>query len=119
CFVTTYFFSLFFFFSSRRRHTRCLSDWSSDVCSSDLRSLYARYGYTEVITPLIYKTELWKTSGHYDAFHDDMFLMTIEDEEYGVKPMNCPGHCYLFATRKHSYRDLPVRYADFSRLHRF
>ncbi|TMB03946.1 MAG: threonine--tRNA ligase, partial [Deltaproteobacteria bacterium] len=65
------------------------------------------------------KTELWKTSGHYDAFRDDMFLMTIEEEEYGVKPMNCPGHCYLFATRKHSYRDLPIRYADFSRLHRF
>src|SRR5437879_1506714 len=84
-----------------------------------IRGLYARYGYTEVITPLVYKTELWKTSGHYDAFRDDMFLMTIEDEEYGVKPMNCPGHCYLFATRKHSYRDLPVRYADFSRLHRF
>src|SRR5881409_3763632 len=84
-----------------------------------IRSLYARYGYTEVITPLIYKTELWKTSGHYDAFRDDMFLMTIEEEEYGVKPMNCPGHCYLFATRKHSYRDLPIRYADFSRLHRF
>ncbi len=84
-----------------------------------IRSLYVRYGYTEVITPLIYKTELWKTSGHYDAFRDDMFLMTIEEEEYGVKPMNCPGHCYLFATRKHSYRDLPIRYADFSRLHRF
>jgi len=83
------------------------------------RSLYGRYGYTEVITPLIYKTELWKTSGHYDAFHDDMFLMQIDEEEYGVKPMNCPGHCYLFDTRKHSYRDLPVRYADFSRLHRF
>jgi threonyl-tRNA synthetase len=48
-----------------------------------------------------------------------MFLMQVEDGEYGVKPMNCPGHCYLFATRKHSYRDLPVRYADFSRLHRF
>jgi threonyl-tRNA synthetase len=84
-----------------------------------IRSLYARFHYTEVITPLIYKTELWKTSGHYDAFRDDMFLMAIDEEEYGVKPMNCPGHCYLFATRKHSYRDLPVRYADFSRLHRF
>ncbi|MGH7965109.1 MAG: threonine--tRNA ligase [Candidatus Binatia bacterium] len=84
-----------------------------------IRSLYGRYGYTEVISPLIYKTELWKTSGHYEAFHDDMFLMAIDDEEYGVKPMNCPGHCYLFATRKHSYRDLPIRYADFSRLHRF
>jgi threonyl-tRNA synthetase len=84
-----------------------------------VRSLYGRYGYTEVITPLIYKTELWKTSGHYDAFRDDMFLMTQDDDEYGVKPMNCPGHCYLFASRKHSYRDLPIRYADFSRLHRF
>ena len=84
-----------------------------------VRSLYGRYGYTEVVTPLIYKTELWKTSGHYDAFHDDMFLMTIDEDEYGVKPMNCPGHCYLYATRKYSYRDLPIRFADFSRLHRF
>ena len=84
-----------------------------------VRGLYRRYGYTEVVTPLVYKTDLWKTSGHYEAFRDDMFLMTIDDEEYGVKPMNCPGHCYLFATRKHSYRDLPVRLADFSRLHRF
>jgi threonyl-tRNA synthetase len=84
-----------------------------------IRGLYNRYGYTEIITPLIYKTDLWKTSGHYEAFHDDMFLMDVEDGEYGVKPMNCPGHCYLFASRKHSYRDLPIRYADFSRLHRF
>ena len=84
-----------------------------------IRGLYSRYGYTEIITPLIYKTDLWKTSGHYEAFHDDMFLMDVEDGEYGVKPMNCPGHCYLFASRKHSYRDLPIRYADFSRLHRF
>lgn len=84
-----------------------------------VRGLYRRYGYSEVVTPLIYKTELWKTSGHYEAFHDDMFLMNIHDGEYGVKPMNCPGHCYLFAARKYSYRDLPIRYADFSRLHRF
>jgi threonyl-tRNA synthetase len=84
-----------------------------------IRGLYSRYGYSEVVTPLIYKTDLWKTSGHYEAFHEDMFLMQVEDGEYGVKPMNCPGHCYLFAARKHSYRDLPIRYADFSRLHRF
>ncbi|HEY3153989.1 MAG TPA: threonine--tRNA ligase [Candidatus Binatia bacterium] len=84
-----------------------------------IRSLYDRYGYTEVVTPLIYKTDLWKTSGHYEAFKDDMFLMAVHDGEYGVKPMNCPGHCYLFTTRKYSYRDLPIRYADFSRLHRF
>jgi len=84
-----------------------------------MRGLYGRYGYAEVITPLIYKTELWKTSGHYEAFHDDMFLMQADEDEYGVKPMNCPGHCYLYATRKYSYRDLPIRFADFSRLHRF
>jgi threonyl-tRNA synthetase len=83
-----------------------------------IRALYRRYGYSEVITPLIFKTELWKTSGHYDAFRDDMFLMQVDEEEYGIKPMNCPGHCYLFATRKYSYRDLPIRFADFSRLHR-
>jgi len=64
-----------------------------------IRSLYGRYGYTEVITPLIFKTELFQTSGHYEAFREDMFLMKAEEEEYGVKPMNCPGHCYLFATR--------------------
>ncbi len=84
-----------------------------------IRGLYSRYGYSEVVTPLIYKTDLWKTSGHYEAFHEDMFLMNVHDGEYGVKPMNCPGHCYLFATRKYSYRDLPIRFADFSRLHRF
>ena len=84
-----------------------------------IRGLYGRYGYSEVVTPLIYKTDLWKTSGHYEAFRDDMFLMNVHDGEYGVKPMNCPGHCYLFAARKYSYRDLPIRYADFSRLHRF
>jgi threonyl-tRNA synthetase len=84
-----------------------------------IRDLYQRYGYSEVVTPLIYKTDLWKTSGHYEAFRDDMFLMQVHDGEYGVKPMNCPGHCYLFASRKYSYRDLPIRYADFSRLHRF
>jgi threonyl-tRNA synthetase len=84
-----------------------------------IRDLYKRYGYSEVVTPLIYKTELWKTSGHYEVFRDDMFLMNVHDGEYGVKPMNCPGHCYLFGSRKYSYRDLPIRYADFSRLHRF
>jgi threonyl-tRNA synthetase len=84
-----------------------------------IRELYARYGYSEVVTPLIYKTDLWKTSGHYEAFRNDMFLMDVHDGEYGVKPMNCPGHCYLFASRKYSYRDLPIRFADFSRLHRF
>ncbi len=83
-----------------------------------VRALYRRWGYAEVITPLLYKTELFKTSGHYDSYRDDMFLLEADGEEYGVKPMNCPGHVYLFSQGKKSYRDLPIRMADFSRLHR-
>ena len=86
---------------------------------SYIRSLYPKYGYQEVMTPQLFRTELFKTSGHYDLFRDDMFMMQgDEDEEIGVKPMNCPGHCHFFASRKHSYRELPMRYAEFSRLHR-
>ncbi len=84
-----------------------------------VRSLYPKYGYTEVMTPQVFRTEIFKTSGHYQLFKDDMFLMEgDEGEELGVKPMNCPGHCHLFSLRKHSYRELPIRYAEFSRLHR-
>ena len=84
-----------------------------------LRSLYPKYGFQEVITPQLFRTELFKTSGHYQLFKDDMFLMEgDEEEEIGLKPMNCPGHCHLFQTRKHSYRELPLRFAEFSRLHR-
>ncbi|MBW1844327.1 MAG: threonine--tRNA ligase, partial [Deltaproteobacteria bacterium] len=84
-----------------------------------VRSLYPKYGFTEVMTPQLFRTEIFKTSGHYDLFREDMFLLEgDEDEELGVKPMNCPGHCHLFSTQKHSYRELPIRYAEFSRLHR-
>jgi len=84
-----------------------------------VRDLYPRYGYQEVMTPQIFRTELFKTSGHYDLFREDMFLMEgDEGEELGVKPMNCPGHCVLFGSRKRSYRELPLRFAEFSRLHR-
>jgi threonyl-tRNA synthetase len=84
-----------------------------------IRDLYRRYGYTEVITPLVYKTDIFKTSGHYESYREDMFLALADEEEYGIKPMNCPGHVYLFGQGKKSYRDLPIRMADFSRLHRF
>jgi threonyl-tRNA synthetase len=84
-----------------------------------IRSLYPRYGYVEVMTPEIFRTEIFKISGHYDLFREDMFLMQgDEGEELGVKPMNCPGHCVLFASTKRSYRELPLRFAEFSRLHR-
>ncbi len=84
-----------------------------------VRSLYPKYGFTEVMTPQLFRTEIFKTSGHYDLFRDDMFMLEgDEGEELGVKPMNCPGHCHLFSTQKRSYRELPIRYAEFSRLHR-
>jgi threonyl-tRNA synthetase len=85
-----------------------------------VRSLYPKYGYQEVMAPQLFRTELFKTSGHYDNFHDDMFWFAGADEgeELGVKGMNCPGHCHLFGLDKRSYRELPLRFAEFSRLHR-
>ncbi len=84
-----------------------------------MRALYFKYGYSEVITPQILDVDLWKTSGHYENYADNMYFTTAEEREYAVKPMNCPGHCIMFGSQKHSYRELPIRYADFGRLHRF
>ncbi|MCJ1295418.1 hypothetical protein MMC34_006981 [Xylographa carneopallida] len=101
---------------------------------SFLRAQYTTFGFREVITPTIYKQSLWEQSGHWENYKDDMFEVTGrgaaggiedgkrteigEDEKYGLKPMNCPGHCLLFKSQKRSFRDLPIRYADFSALHR-
>jgi threonyl-tRNA synthetase len=84
-----------------------------------VRAFYARDGYSEVVTPLIWDTEIFKISGHYDNFRDNMFFSEVDEREYGVKPMNCPGHTQIFAMERRSYRDLPIRYADFARLHRY
>ncbi|TYZ68129.1 hypothetical protein PybrP1_000929 [[Pythium] brassicae (nom. inval.)] len=115
-----------------------------------IRDEYRRRGYDEVITPLIFKKDLWATSGHLQNYHEDMFMVTqgiadnsmtqchehlhesdattthshhdsppAEVDQFGLKPMNCPGHCLVFReARKYSYRELPVRLADFSALHR-
>ena len=84
-----------------------------------MRSLYNEHGYNEVITPQIFDMELWKQSGHYDMFIDNMFSMEMGNREFGLKPMNCPGHTLIYSHGHHSYRDLPIRMADFGRLHRF
>src|ERR671911_227911 len=80
----------------------------------------ARRGYWEVKTPLIYDTTVWVTSGHWEKFRDDMFLVAGDGEEphAALKPMNCPGHMLLFGSQLRSYRDLPIRYAESSTLHR-
>lgn len=97
---------------------------------SFLRTQYLQYGFREVLTPTIYKKSLWEVSGHWQNYKDDMYEVrgrgamgdtdgeTGENESYGLKPMNCPGHCLLFKSQNHSYRELPIRYADFSPLHR-
>lgn len=84
-----------------------------------VRDLYKRYGYQEVITPQVYSSDLWHRSGHYDNYVENIFFIDIEDREFGLKPMNCPGHAMMYAANLHSYRELPLRYADFGRLHRF
>jgi threonyl-tRNA synthetase len=79
-----------------------------------------RRGYLEVKTPLVYDKALWITSGHWEKFRESMFLIPGDTDEqtYGIKPMNCPGHMLLFGSRLRSYRDLPIRYAEAAPLHR-
>lgn len=84
-----------------------------------MRELYREFGYQEVITPQVYDIELWKQSGHWKLFREYLYHMKMGEREFGLKPMNCPGHTVLFASELHSYRDLPMRIADFGRLHRF
>ncbi|KAK8828042.1 hypothetical protein WA556_004673 [Blastocystis sp. ATCC 50177/Nand II] len=83
-----------------------------------IRGEYHKRGYTEVITPNVFNLDLWRISGHADHYKDDMFLFKCDDTEYGLKPMNCPGHCLMFKHSLHSYRELPLRFADFGVLHR-
>ena len=84
-----------------------------------IRELYQRYGYQEVMTPQIFESGLWHRSGHYENYKENMFFVEIDDREFGVKPMNCPSHALMYGSTLHSYRDLPVRLADFGRLHRY
>ncbi|RDL30423.1 Uncharacterized protein BP5553_10301 [Venustampulla echinocandica] len=83
-----------------------------------LKSEYRKRDYDEVITPNMFKADLWKTSGHWDHYDDGMFTFAVEKEQFGLKPMNCPGHCKIFAHRDVSYKNLPMRLADFGVVHR-
>lgn len=85
---------------------------------SVIREEYALRGYTEVMSPNFFDKELWMTSGHYQHYKDNMFLFDCDNSEYALKPMNCPGHCLMFKHRQRSYRELPVRFAEFGVLHR-
>ncbi|MBV9047163.1 MAG: threonine--tRNA ligase, partial [Solirubrobacterales bacterium] len=82
------------------------------------REMGRERGYTEVKTPLLYDSSLWKTSGHWEKYRKEMFVTESEDRAMAIKPMNCPGHAHLYSLRPHSYRDLPVRYSEPGLLHR-
>ncbi|MNJ98578.1 Threonine--tRNA ligase 2 [compost metagenome] len=84
-----------------------------------IRELYLAYDYQEVITPQVFDTELFKKSGHYQNYKDNMYFTKLDERENALKPMNCPSHCLMFGAEKHSYRELPLRMADFGRLHRY
>jgi threonyl-tRNA synthetase len=75
-------------------------------------------GYQEVRTPQLYDADLWRTSGHWDKFRENMFTLDVEGRDFGLKPMNCPGHCVLYGQTAHSYRELPLRLAEAGNLHR-
>ncbi len=83
-----------------------------------IKEKYNEYDYSEVITPQIFDVDLYKQSGHYENYSENMYFTKIEEREFSVKPMNCPGHCVMFGSELRSYRDLPYRIADFGRLHR-
>ncbi|KAF8504177.1 hypothetical protein BU17DRAFT_101430 [Hysterangium stoloniferum] len=83
-----------------------------------MRSEYRKRDYQEVISPNMFNSKLWQTSGHWQNYKDDMFLLNVEKEEFALKPMNCPGHCVIFDSRDRSYKELPIRMAEFGVLHR-
>ncbi|MGA7296264.1 MAG: threonine--tRNA ligase [Rhodanobacteraceae bacterium] len=83
-----------------------------------MRQVYIESGYQEVRCPQILDVSLWKKSGHWDNYQDNMFFTHSEKRDYALKPMNCPGHVELFKTGLHSYRDLPIRYGEFGGCHR-
>lgn len=83
-----------------------------------IKDHYWKRGFDEVITPNIYNLDLWHQSGHAMHYKDAMFVFDVEGQEWAMKPMNCPGHCLMFKSAIRSYRDLPIRMADFGTLHR-
>uniref|UniRef100_A0ABI7WEL2 threonine--tRNA ligase n=1 Tax=Felis catus TaxID=9685 RepID=A0ABI7WEL2_FELCA len=83
-----------------------------------IREEYHQRNFTEVLSPNMYNSRLWETSGHWQHYSENMFTFDIEKDTFALKPMNCPGHCLMFAHRPRSWREMPIRFADFGVLHR-
>jgi len=97
-------------------HPRGMVIWN--VLEDLRRRENAKRGYHEVRTPLLYDSDLWRTSGHWEKYQEDMFRLKVEGRDFALKPMNCPGHCLLYSLSPHSYRELPLRLAEAGNLHR-
>ncbi len=97
-------------------HPRGWSIWQE--VEQYMRNMFREYGYQEVRTPTIMDRSMWEKSGHWQNYHDNMFTTASENRDYAVKPMNCPGHIQIFNSSLHSYRDLPLRLAEFGSCHR-
>ncbi|XP_025774933.1 probable threonine--tRNA ligase 2, cytoplasmic [Puma concolor] len=83
-----------------------------------IREEYHQRNFTEVLSPNMYNSRLWETSGHWQHYSENMFTFDVEKDTFALKPMNCPGHCLMFAHRPRSWREMPIRFADFGVLHR-
>ena len=100
-----------FWMPKGRQIWKSLYEWSTKT--------QQRLGYEEISTPQVMKVDLYHQSGHYDFYKENMYFMNQDGTEYGLKPMNCPAHCLVFSEGVHSYRDLPIRYSEYERLHRW
>ena len=88
------------------------------LIEKEVRLELDKAGYQEIATPLVMDEELWHRSGHWDNYVDDMYFMEVDDRKYALRPMNCPGACLVYGSERHSYRELPLRLAEFGRVHR-
>lgn len=82
------------------------------------RGLQVKAGYDEVRTPFMMNQRLWEQSGHWEHYHENMYFSEVDNTKFAMKPMNCPGHMLIFKNELHSYRDLPIRMAEFGQVHR-
>ena len=97
-------------------HPKGMIIWNT--ITNFLRSIHTNYGYQEIQTPIILNEQLWHKSGHWDNYKENMYFTNFDEAGYAIKPMNCPGGCLVYKTRKHSYREFPMRIAEFGLVHR-
>ena len=90
-----------------------------NILTDHIKKMFVKYGHVEISTPIMLSDELWRRSGHYQFYKDNMYFCTIEDQQYAIRPMNCPGSILVYGERPRSYRDLPLRLAEFGLVHRF